>query len=74
MQPILDRLDGERREGNGDTGEHPIVSVELEEALSLVKKAFMAGGEREISLGDAVEIVILTPEGRRRELLHLKYH
>lgn len=74
MQPVLDRLDGESGGTNGDTGEHPLVSVGLEEALSLVKRAFVAGGEREISLGDAVEIVILTREGRRRESLHLKCH
>ena len=74
MQPVLDRLDADKGEKGGDTGECPVVTVGLEEALSLVKRAFVAGGERDISLGDAVEIVILTREGQRRERLHLKSH
>ncbi|CAM9713694.1 unnamed protein product [Ascophyllum nodosum] len=74
MQPVLDRLDADKGEKGGDTGECPVVTVGLEEALSLVKRAFVAGGERDISLGDAVEIVILTREGQRRERLDLKSH
>lgn len=79
MQPVLDRLDAaaeaESRTG-GSTGraEQPVVAVGLEEALALVRKAFVAGGERDISLGDEVEIVVLTREGRRRERLQLKSH
>lgn len=79
MQPVLDRLDAaaETRSGAGKSGgggEQPVVAVGLEEALTLVRRAFVAGGERDISLGDEVEIVVLTREGRRRERLQLKSH
>lgn len=82
MQPVLDRLDAaeaESRTGGGGGGgrggaEQPVVAVGLEEALALVRRAFVAGGERDISLGDEVEIVVLTREGRRRERLQLKSH
>lgn len=87
MQPVLDRLDaaeaaeaeesragGERAGGGGSGAERPVVAVGLEEALALVKRAFVAGGERDISLGDEVEIVVLTRGGRRRERLQLKSH
>ncbi len=86
MQPVLDRLDaaeaaeetsragGGRAGGGGRGAERPVVAVGLEEALALVKRAFVAGGERDISLGDEVEIVVLTRGGRRRERLQLKSH
>lgn len=74
MQPVLDRLDAEAGKGAGGSGEMPIVAVELEEALSLVRRAFVAAGERNIRLGDRVEIVVLTREGQRREHLQLKKH
>lgn len=78
MQPVLDRLDAagaDSRMGGGTGGaEQPVVAVGLEEALALVRRAFVAGGERDISLGDEVEIVVLTREGRRRERLQLKSH
>lgn len=79
MQPVLDRLDAaedaESRPGGGIGGaEQPVVGVGLEEALALVRRAFVAGGERDISLGDEVEIVVLTREGRARERLELKSH
>lgn len=74
MQPVLDRLDAEEGQGVGGVGEQSVVEVELEEALALVRRAFVAGGERDISLGDEVEIVVLTREGQRRERLQLKSH
>lgn len=78
MQPVLDRLDaakaGSRTGGGRGGAEQAVVAVGLEEALTLVRRAFVAGGERDISLGDEVEIVVLTREGRRRERLQLKSH
>eukprot|EP00904_Undaria_pinnatifida_P001340 jgi/Undpi1/11206/HiC_scaffold_30.g13504.m1 len=62
MQPVLDRLDAEAGQGAGGNGELPIVAVELEVALSLVRRAFVAAGERNIRLGDRVEILVLTRE------------
>lgn len=73
MQPVLDRLDAAQADSRGGA-EQPVVAVGLEEALALVRRAFVAGGERDISLGDEVEIVVLTREGRRRERLRLKSH
>lgn len=79
MQPVLDRLDAaEAATGAGGGGragrEQPVVAVGLEEALALVRRAFVAGGERDISLGDEVEIVVVTRKGHRRERLQLKSH
>lgn len=74
MQPVLDRLDAEAGRGAGGGGERPVVAVGLEEALALVRRAFVAGGERDISLGDEVEMLVLTREGHRRERLQLKSH
>ncbi|CAN0052418.1 unnamed protein product [Ectocarpus sp. 6 AP-2014] len=79
MQPVLDRLDAaEAVTGAGGGGragrEQPVVAVGLEEALALVRRAFVAGGERDISLGDEVEIVVVTRQGHRRERLQLKSH
>lgn len=77
MQPVLDRLDAAEPDGRAGGGREvgqPVVAVGLEEALALVRRAFVAGGERDISLGDEVEIVVLTREGRQRERLQLKRH
>lgn len=79
MQPVLDRLDAaEAASGAGGGGragrQRPVVAVGLEEALALVRRAFVAGGERDISLGDEVEIVVVTRKGHRRERLQLKSH
>lgn len=78
MQPVLDRLDAAKTSAAGGGGragrEQPVVAVGLEEALALVRRAFVAGGERDISLGDEVEIVVVTRKGHRRERLQLKSH
>lgn len=49
-----------------------IPKLSLETALDLVKDAFVAAGERDIYTGDAVEILIITRDGVRREELPLK--
>lgn len=74
IQPVLDRLDAAPQTGNSRGAERPIVAVELDEALALIKRAFIAGGERDISLGDEVDIVVLTKGRQRRERLVLKSH
>lgn len=74
IQPVLDQLDAAPgREALCGTA-RPVVGVGLEEALALVRRAFIAGSERDISLGDEVEILVLTRQGERRERVPLKSH
>jgi len=49
-----------------------LTNLPLEHALDLVKDAFVSAGERDIYTGDAVEILIITKDGTRREELALK--
>lgn len=74
IQPVLDKLEAAPGPRAGGGGERVVVGVGLEEALALVRRAFVAGGERDISLGDEVEILVLTKEGQHRERLPLKNH
>ncbi len=49
-----------------------ITSLPLDQALDLVKDAFVSAGERDIYTGDQVEILIMTKEGVRKDVLQLK--
>ncbi|GLC47040.1 Proteasome subunit beta type-1 [Pleodorina starrii] len=49
-----------------------ITALPLDQALDLVKDAFVSAGERDIYTGDKVEILIITKDGTRRDELQLK--
>ncbi|MEW5298963.1 MAG: hypothetical protein WDW36_002029 [Sanguina aurantia] len=52
--------------------QNPLTALPLEQAIDLVKDAFVSAGERDIYTGDLVEIVIMTKDGIRRDELMLK--
>ncbi|PNW69669.1 hypothetical protein CHLRE_26g756797v5 [Chlamydomonas reinhardtii] len=52
--------------------QNTLTALPLEQALDLVKDAFVSAGERDIYTGDQVEILIITREGVRRDSLQLK--
>lgn len=75
LQPVLDRLEAApAKKAERENVERPVVAVGLDEALALVRRAFIAGGERDISLGDSAEIFVITKDGQWRETLVLKSH
>jgi len=49
-----------------------LTSLPMEQALDLVKDAFVSAGERDIYTGDEVEILIITKDGTRKDTLQLK--
>jgi 20S proteasome subunit beta 6 len=49
-----------------------VTNLPVEQAVDLVKDAFVAAGERDIYTGDAVEILVITRTGVQRDVLELK--
>ncbi|DBA84152.1 TPA: Proteasome subunit beta type-1 [Trebouxia sp. C0004] len=49
-----------------------MTSLPEDEAVDLIKDAFVAAGERDIYTGDAVEILVINKNGTRRDVLELK--
>jgi 20S proteasome alpha/beta subunit len=72
MQPVLDQFASETLEeegggggGGGDEKGRRLAPLSCEEAVRVVKEAFLSGAEREISIGDEVEIVVIR-RGQKR--------
>ena len=66
IQPLLDNQ-LERQHQNAPRPPPLHIDLELDDAVDLVKDAFVSAGERDIRTGDAVEICIITKEGIRME-------
>lgn len=49
-----------------------MTAMSLEDAVDLIKDAFVSAGERDIYTGDRVEILIITKEGIQEDSLDLK--
>jgi 20S proteasome subunit beta 6 len=49
-----------------------LTALPLEQAIDLVKDAFVSAGERDIYTGDTVELIIMTKDGVRRDEMQLK--
>ena len=66
VMPLLDNLVGHK---NRLDEKKPLT---LDEAIRIVKTAFIVATERDIHTGDSVEIKIITKEGVRTEIFDLK--
>jgi len=71
---LLDRL-AESIVGDGGQDARPHVAIGWKEAVELVKATYLSGGEREISIGDEMEIVVVLGSGKLvRERIDLAKH
>lgn len=52
--------------------QNSLATLPLEQAIDLVKDAFVSAGERDIYTGDEVEIYIMTRDGTRLDQVALK--
>ena len=64
--PLLDNLVGHKNRLDKK------VPLSLDEAISVVKTAFVVATERDIYTGDSVELKIITKDGIRTEIFDLK--
>jgi 20S proteasome subunit beta 6 len=64
--PLLDNLVGHRTR----TDKAPELTAE--EAVKIIKEAFITAGERDIFTGDSVEIIVMTAAGKQMEVFQLK--
>lgn len=73
LVPFLDNQVGAHNQLDPKTGE-PLKpkSLDLDTALRLVKDAFVGVAERQIQVGDTLEIAIVTKDGMRRERMALR--
>ena len=62
MMPILDNVFGSGNAGFS-SGPKPEKPYTAEEVVEIVKTVFISGGERDIMLGDGVDIYVLKRSG-----------
>lgn len=66
--PLLDNIVG----GKNRRDRTPPVALTEAEAVALAIEAFVTAGEREMMVGDAVEIFVINAAGTRRQVFELK--
>lgn len=67
LQPLLDNQIGLGNQENADTSPIP-----LERALEVCKDAFISAKERDVQIGDGVNIKIITKDGIKLDYLKLR--
>merc|ERR1719408_1170911 len=67
IQPLLDNQLERQHQSLGAKPPPLHIDLELDDAIDLVKDAFVSAGERDIRTGDAVEICVITTTGTRIE-------
>lgn len=65
IQPLLDNQLERQHQALGAKPPPLSIDLSLDDAIDLVKDAFVSAGERDIRTGDSVEICIITAEGVR---------
>merc|ERR1712167_172967 len=63
IQPLLDNQLERQHQALGAKPPPLHIDLELDDAIDLVKDAFVSAGERDIRTGDSVEICIITSAG-----------
>lgn len=69
IQPFLDCI---IRKGNQTVIHESMAVITKEKAIAILKDAFLAAAEREITTGDELQLMIVTPEGVEEEHFPLR--
>ena len=69
IMPVLDNLVAGQHRKECQDGKR---EYNAEEAVALIKEGFITAGERDIMCGDAVEIILITKDGQKKEVFPLK--
>ena len=69
IMPVLDNLVAGQHRKECQDGKRQYTA---QEAVELVKEGFVTAGERDIMCGDAVEIIVITKDGQKKEVFPLK--
>jgi 20S proteasome alpha/beta subunit len=71
LMPILDNVFGSGNAGFS-SGPRPPAPYTAEQVVEIVKSVFISGGERDIMLGDAVDIYVVKASGVEHSTFDLK--